>query len=215
MELTLEQESKRGIAPHEGRRRHVYVDTEGHPSVGVGLNLDREGAKRALELVGADYAAVRAGKADLTEHQIDLLFAADWTSARHSAEIAVPSFAELPRPIQVVLIDMAFNMGLGSATKGSGLLGFHKMIRACVLRDWAAMAFEMSASKWAKQVPLRADDLIAKVLACANADELAGDDLVDVDDHAIPSRVQPHIEHVPPPAVLSSAPPPPMRGTRS
>jgi hypothetical protein len=47
------------IAEYEGKRAHVYTDTPGHPSVGIGFNLDRHGAKDALQAVGADYDKVR------------------------------------------------------------------------------------------------------------------------------------------------------------
>lgn len=48
---------------------------------------------------------------------------------------------------------MCFNLGI------SGLLAFRRMAAACERGDYARAAAEMPASKWAKQVGGRAEEL--------------------------------------------------------
>ena len=52
----------------------VYIDTEQHPTVGIGFNLDRSDARRHLSAVGANYDQIRTGSATLTDYQIRTLF---------------------------------------------------------------------------------------------------------------------------------------------
>lgn len=138
------------VEKHEGRRRHVYVDTEGHPSVGVGVNLDRPGVRQALTRVGADYDAVRAGRQDLTDQQIGALLARDVADAVESARAVCGTFDALEVGAQVALVDMAFNLGR------AGLAGFRGMLSAIERGDFAAAAAEALDSKWARQVGRRA-----------------------------------------------------------
>ncbi len=138
------------VKRHEGRRRRVYLDSEGHPTVGDGFNLDRPGARQALSRVGADYDAVRAGRQDLTDQQIDALLARDLADAVESARAVCPTFDRLPAGAQLALIDMAFNLGR------AGLQAFHGMLDALAREDFAAAAAEALDSKWARQVGRRA-----------------------------------------------------------
>lgn len=138
------------IEKHEGRRDMVYLDTEGHPSVGVGFNLDRPGAREALSRVGASHSAVLAGGQGLTDAQIGALLAQDIAESVAWARTVCPSFDELHRGAQLALIDMAFNLGR------AGLAGFQGMLAAIAVQDFAAAAAEALDSKWAAQVGHRA-----------------------------------------------------------
>jgi hypothetical protein len=55
-----------------------------------------------------------------------------------------PGFDDFPQPAQSVLIDMAWNLGLGgpatAAHRASGLHGFPSLIAACNAGDWASAA---------------------------------------------------------------------------
>ena len=42
------------ISKHEGKRLCVYKDTKGHPTIGIGYNLDNPGAPQAIAAVGAN-----------------------------------------------------------------------------------------------------------------------------------------------------------------
>jgi GH24 family phage-related lysozyme (muramidase) len=150
------------IERHEGRRDQAYDDktgeplepgdeAEGHPTVGVGFNLDRAGARDAIEELGLDYDKVRSGEQHLTDEQIDTLFDADVQTAIDGARDNVSNFDELSADRQAVVTDMAFNLG-------DKLSQFENAIDAIEKGDWQTAAEEMLDSAWADQVGARATD---------------------------------------------------------
>jgi GH24 family phage-related lysozyme (muramidase) len=153
-DMTTDQDLRDQLAQEEGDRQHVYVDTAGHPSVGIGFNLDRSDARSQLASVGADYDAVRAGTQDLTQGQIDQLFQHDVSTAVSTAQNYYSGFDQLDPTRQRVLTDMAFNLG------PTRLAGFQNLHTALVNGDWNAAANEMQNSAWATQVGDRATNLI-------------------------------------------------------
>src|SRR3990167_1132384 len=120
------------IERDEGYRRFPYADSVGVWTIGIGRNLESNGIsfEEAMYLAQNDIKRVTA---ELKErlHWFDI----------HS------------ECRQAVLINMAFNMGIG------GLLGFKKMIAALEVGDYQIAAQEMLNSKWAKQVGVRAERL--------------------------------------------------------
>lgn len=136
------------LEKHEGRRPHVYPDTLKIPSIGIGFNLKRGGAREALASVGADYDQVLAGKQDLTNPQIDALFNRDLDGAIAGAKRQVSNFDALAFNARLVVVDMMF-MGEGA------FAGFKKMIAALKAFDYNTAADEMVDSKWYVQVGLR------------------------------------------------------------
>ena len=144
------QAAARLIEKHEGRHHMVYLDTEGHPTIGVGFNLDRQGAREALSRVGASHLALVTGAQGLSDEQIDVLLQLDLTMSAIAARAVCPSFGALHRGAQLALIDMAFNLGR------EGLAGFRGMLAAIAAGDFLTAAVEALDSKWARQVGRRA-----------------------------------------------------------
>lgn len=140
------------IEVNEGRRNHVYIDTKGHPTVGIGFNLDRGNARAAMQSVGADYDAVRAGSVNLTDEQINQLFTHDVATAIADARSVIGSgtFDGLSEGRRIVVIDMVFNLGK------AGLGNFHKAILAMQQGNYEEAAQQMIDSAWYKQVGDRA-----------------------------------------------------------
>jgi GH24 family phage-related lysozyme (muramidase) len=151
------------VEGHEGRRTRVYIDTEGHPTIGVGFNLDRSNARARISALGVDYDAVRSGEVDLTNAQIDTLFSQDLADATAGAKQLLPNFASLKKSAQIVLIDMVFNMGLG------GVAGFTMMLSALSRKDYQGAIEGMKNSKWASQVGVRATNDITLMGAAEGA----------------------------------------------
>lgn len=139
------------IRKHEAVRRKVYLDTEGIPTIAIGLNLLAAGAPQLLKQVGADYGRVLHGLVELTDEQIEQLFQHSFNSAIKQAKADVPNFDKLADNTQAVLVDMAFNLG------EKGLAEFHRAI-AHLQADppnYLGAAAEFKSSKWFIQTKTR------------------------------------------------------------
>jgi GH24 family phage-related lysozyme (muramidase) len=148
------------LEKHEGRRNHMYLDTLNIPSIGIGFNLKRGGARQALSSVGADYDQVLAGNQDLTDTQVDALFSKDLDGALAGARRQVPNFDSLATNARLVVVDMMF-MGEAAFAK------FKKMIAALQKFDYNTAADEMKDSKWYSQVKLRGIEDVELMRAAA------------------------------------------------
>jgi GH24 family phage-related lysozyme (muramidase) len=137
---------------NEGYETHVYRDSVGVPTVGIGFNLQRSDAPRLLQSVGANYQAVLSGQADLTEEQIDTLFKSDLSGAISQAQQGVSNYGALVQPRQFVIVDMIFNMGSGA--KGFG--GFVNTIADIESDNFTQASNNMTLSRWYSQVGDRA-----------------------------------------------------------
>lgn len=120
------------ILRHEGRRRFLYRDSEGVLTIAVGWNIQGRGLPNDI---------------------IDRLFALSLAEARDTAG-RIFGFAYDPaNPRHAALGDMAFELGEG------GLRAFVQL-RACVEHgDWNGAAAAALDSKYARQVPSRADEI--------------------------------------------------------
>ncbi|HEV2418290.1 MAG TPA: glycoside hydrolase family protein [Terriglobia bacterium] len=127
----------------------AYTDTMGHPTVGIGFNLDRPDAPQKITAMGLNYQQVRAGQQSLTLDQINQLFAADVNTAIASAASIVPGFDALPDAAQMVITDMIFNLG------PRGFAGFARAISAFENKNWEMAALEMTQSAWYAQTGQR------------------------------------------------------------
>lgn len=116
---------------HEGIRLKPYKDTVGKLTIGIGRNLDDVGLSKA--------EAYYLAQNDI-RRRINRLEKFEW-------------YRNLDEIRKKVIIDMAFNLGMG------GLLSFKNMIKAIKLNDFPTAAAEMLNSKWANQVGIRAKRL--------------------------------------------------------
>ena len=141
---------------NEGYKPRVYLDTEGHPTVGIGFNLDRSDARRQLSAVGANYDQIRAGSATLTDYQIRTLFNDDMANAVNCAYSWLSQvWGRMNNNQRSAVADMAFNLGC------YGLQQFKNMKAALLRGDYGGAAAEMRNSKWCRQVKSRCDRNIA------------------------------------------------------
>lgn len=120
------------LEKHEGYRQFIYRDSLGIETIGIGRNLKNRGVTRAeaLYLLENDIQ-------DFTKQLRNRLY---WFDSIHP-------------DAQMVLIDMAFNMGL------AGLLTFHDTLEHIKNENYKAASGTMLQSKWAKQVGVRALEL--------------------------------------------------------
>lgn len=124
----------------EGLRLKAYKDTVGVWTVGYG------------------HAHVAPGTV-WTPEQAEAQLVRD--VVKHNAELdaALPWVKTLDPVRRRVLQNMAFNLGIGSAEKRTGLLGFRNTLEFVRNGQYLQASTNMLASKWAQQVGKRADRL--------------------------------------------------------
>ena len=117
------------LIKNEGIREHVYLDSVGVPTIGVGRNLKDRG---------------------VLPDEIELMLKNDVYYFYNELWKALPVFKALDDNRQVALINMAFNLGM------RGIMSFKKMLAYLHLHQYENAANEMLDSKWATQVKGRA-----------------------------------------------------------
>lgn len=126
------------LIKQEGCRLSPYICTAGKLTIGVGRNLDAHGIseKEAFYLLNED---IKKCHADL------------------SIYFFPNQFDMFPEPVQSVLMSMRFQLG------HSGFKGFKKMIFAFKDENYYEAIMQMKYSKWYRQTPNRAKELIGMI----------------------------------------------------
>ena len=124
---------KAQLVRHEGLRLKPYRCTAGKLTIGIGRNLDDRGISQKEA-----YAMLERDIQDCEQWLID----------------EIPDvYNKLDEVRQSVLLNMCFNLGI------KGLLEFKNTLSFIGAGDWERAANNMLASKWAKQVGMRAIEL--------------------------------------------------------
>ena len=142
---------------HEGLKLMPYRCTEGKLTFGHGRNLEDNPLtkKEKVYLDCPDEDSFPGHK--ITEIQAGVLLINDIKRIEDELNRRL-FFHRLNEPRQGVLINMAFNLGV------SGMMNFKKMIASIMQEDFANARDEMLDSKWANQVPRRANELAEQML---------------------------------------------------
>jgi GH24 family phage-related lysozyme (muramidase) len=154
---------KQLIAPSEGSKSFMYLDTKGLVTVGIGNMLPSAAAACALAFVDratqarassaaieADYQAVsqqskakvanfyrQFTKLDLPDAEIDRLFAQRVAGFQNELRSKYAAYDTFPDSAQLAMLDMAFNLGT-FALKNK----WPKLNAAIDSGDWSAAATE-------------------------------------------------------------------------
>ena len=141
------------VRVHEGLVLTVYKDTLGIDTIGIGRNLQDRGISKE-ELDHMDIPSMDA----VYEHGIteaDAYYLATNYIAIVEKELAraKPCVYDLDAVRQLIVMDMAFNMGVPRLCK------FKKMWAAIEAGDFDTASVEMLDSRWARQVKSRATKL--------------------------------------------------------
>lgn len=123
---------KASLKADEGVRYKPYRDTVGKLTIGAGRNLDDVG---------------------ISDSEVDFLLMSDVGRTEGDLDRLMPWWRQQPENVQMVLLQMAFNMGIGA------LQGFHVMLGRIQAADYAGAAQAALESKWAAQVGVRAQRL--------------------------------------------------------
>jgi lysozyme len=121
----------------EGLVLHAYPDQFGYQTIGYGRMID----------------ARKGG--GITKEEARGLLSNDIARVSSQLDVALPWFRALNEARQGVLLNMAFQMGVGSDEPPRGLLGFRMMLDALRDERWFDAAEQMRRSDWAKQTPKR------------------------------------------------------------
>ncbi|MCI0558751.1 MAG: glycoside hydrolase family protein [Nitrososphaera sp.] len=132
------------LRKHEGYDNKLYKDSVDKWTIGIGWNIEDKGLPHEIIIQLLDIG-IKEAEALL--------------NAR------IPWWQALDDVRQLVLMDMAFNMG-------GRLFTFKNMLASIKVKDWPAAAAEMRASLWAKQVGKRAEKL-AQMMETGNVEEAA------------------------------------------
>lgn len=172
----------------EGVKLNPYYCTEGFLTIGVGRNLEGNGLSwgEMIALIGQnperkarfprDYETldgetllmdlIRDMKINgITKEEAIMLLNNDIYQADADLRAKVKWYDRAPDELKSVLINMAFNMGIGNSKKG--LLSFKNTLWYMGTGEYEKAAENMLKSKWARQVKSRATRLAERVRALA------------------------------------------------
>ena len=127
--MALDDTLKDLLVKQEALVLKPYTDTVGKLTIGVGRNLTDKGISREEAFFMLDN--------DIKEVKKELIEAIPWVE-------------DLDENRQIVLYDMAFNLGV------NGLLEFKQTLSSIQSRDFKEAADRMLNSRWASQVGNRA-----------------------------------------------------------
>jgi lysozyme len=113
----------------EGCRLHMYKDSLGVETIGIGHNLR---------------------DVPISERAAGVIFEDDLRNVEDALDRELPWWRSLSEERQRVVANMAFNLGV------LGLLEFKRTLRAMEIGDYKAAAVGMLSSRWASQVGDRA-----------------------------------------------------------
>ena len=141
------------LVAHEGLRLQVYKDTLGIDTIGIGRNLQDRGISKE-ELDELDIPSIdHVYEYGITEADAMFLAQNDVQIVEEELLRAHPCVEKLDAVRQLILIDMAFNLGVPRLYK------FKKMWAAVHEEKFDVAAKEMLDSRWANQVKSRATKL--------------------------------------------------------
>jgi lysozyme len=140
------------LVKHEGVMLNIYQDSLGIDTIGIGRNVkDRGFSKFELRMIGKTVEEIYL--AGITEEDAYFLLKVDIDIVARELFNVKPVTGDVDSIRQLVLMDMAFNMGVPRLCK------FINMWAALEQHDYNKAADEMLDSKWAKQVKSRATNL--------------------------------------------------------
>lgn len=147
MDNNLINKLKEQLKIDEGVKYEIYEDHLGYATFGIGhLITDAD----------EEYGWPIGTK--VSEDRVNEVFKTDVQKFINETQKVFPDLINKPDNIQIVLINMCFNLGAPRLSK------FKKFIAAINDEQWIEAAVEMMDSRWARQVGPRAERLKQIVL---------------------------------------------------
>ena len=133
---------KQQLTEDEGCKYEIYLDHLGYKTFGIGHLCKATDPENDLE-VGAE----------VSKDRVDECFLNDIDKVIEDCIILYDDFYTLPDEAQLIVANMMFNLGRPRLTN------FVRMRKAVNEGNWQEAKIQMLDSKWAKQVPNRAERL--------------------------------------------------------
>jgi lysozyme len=133
---------KQELTEDEGCKYEIYLDHLGYKTFGIGHLCVATDPENNLD-VGAE----------VSKERVDECFLKDIEKVIEDCTILYDNFFTFSDEVQLIIANMMFNLGRPRLTK------FFKFREAINKNDWQEAKIQMLDSKWAKQVPNRANRL--------------------------------------------------------
>ena len=137
---------KQELTADEGCKYEIYLDHLGYKTFGIGHLCKATDPENYLE-VGAE----------VSKDRVDECFVDDIEKVIEDCTILYDDFYVFPEEVQLIIANMMFNLGRTRLSK------FVKMREAIMDGNWIEAGIQMEDSKWAKQVPNRAERLCERM----------------------------------------------------
>ena len=134
------------LAEDEGCKYEVYLDHIGYKTFGIGHLCKATDPENDMD-VGTE----------VSKERVDECFEADIAMTIEDCNILYSNFKDIPEEAQLVLANMMFNLGRPRLSR------FLNLKAAVDTEDWMEASAQMMDSKWAKQVPNRAERLCSRM----------------------------------------------------
>tara|TARA_R100000742_G_C4259774_1_gene77585 strand:- start:132 stop:590 length:459 start_codon:yes stop_codon:yes gene_type:complete len=130
------------LAEDEGCKYEIYLDHIGYKTFGIGHLCKATDPENDMD-VGTE----------VSKERVDECFEADIKMTIEDCNILYSNFNDIPEEAQLILANMMFNLGRPRLSR------FLNLKAAVDSEDWMEASVQMMDSKWAKQVPNRAERL--------------------------------------------------------
>ena len=137
---------KKQLTEDEGCKYEIYLDHLGYKTFGIGHLCVATDPENDLD-VGAE----------VSKERVDECFLKDIEKVIEDCTILYDNFYTLPDDAQLIIANMMYNLGRTRLTK------FKLMKEAVDDANWIEAGIQMEDSKWAKQVPNRAERLCERM----------------------------------------------------
>jgi len=134
------------LAEDEGCKYEIYLDHLGYKTFGVGHLVRATDPENDMD-VGTE----------VSKERVDECFKTDIAITIEDCNVLYTNFNDIPEEAQLILANMMFNLGRPRLSK------FLNLKVAVDDEDWMEASTEMMDSKWARQVPNRAERLCKRM----------------------------------------------------
>ena len=137
---------KKELTQDEGCEYEIYLDHLGYKTFGIGHLCKATDPEN--DLVVGD---------PVSKGRVDECFVNDIEKVIEDCTILYDDFYVLPEEAQLIIANMMFNLGRPRLSQ------FKKMYEAVMDANWIEAGIQMEDSKWARQVPNRAQRLCERM----------------------------------------------------